>query len=224
MKTRVTLLGPPASGKGTQADLLSRRLGYSILSTGSLLRAEIEKQTDLGRQAAELINAGNLVPDEIVVAMVTGRLTGDKFLFDGFPRTVAQAEALDLVLEERGMPLDIAIHLEVTEETIRHRILNRVICDNCHFVGTRGGNVAQDATACPRCQEPLKRRADDTDEVITHRLEEYREKTAPLVPYYQQTDRLVTITGRESREEVYERICQVLEIEPQFNEASTTPS
>jgi adenylate kinase len=214
VKTRITLLGPPASGKGTQADLLATRLGFPVISTGNLLRAEIAAETELGRQAGALIHEGNLVPDEMILKMIETHTRGDKFLFDGFPRTLPQARALDDLLQKRkGAPLDAAIHLDLPEDIIRKRVLNRVICPSCHFVGTLGDNLPADATQCPRCSTPLTRREDDTEEVLAHRLLQYREKTAPILPYYQERGLLHSIDAGVGREKVFAAIGEILGVD-----------
>jgi adenylate kinase len=214
VKTRITLLGPPASGKGTQADLLATHLGFPVISTGNLLRAEIAAETELGRLAGALIHEGNLVPDDMILKMIESHLRSEKFLFDGFPRTLPQAEALNELLEQKaGAPLEAAIHLDLDEETIRARILNRVICPNCHFVGTLGDNLPADAQDCPRCSTTLTRRKDDTEEVLAHRLLQYQEKTAPILPYYQERGLLHTIDAGAGREKVFAAICEILGVD-----------
>lgn len=184
---RVVLLGPPGSGKGTQAKLLSARLGVPAISTGDMLREAVRRDTPLGRRARAIMDAGELVPDDVVIGIIRERMESPDasggFLLDGFPRTIAQAQALDGLLADRGTSLDAAVNLAVTEATLLERLLGRA--------GSEG-------------------RSDDRPETIRERLRVYAEKTAPLVAYYEQSGLLTNVDGSGSIEDVAGRIDRVL--------------
>lgn len=189
MNQRIVLLGPPASGKGTQADRLSKAFEIPHVSTGALLRSECARGTVLGREADKWTSKGLLVPDELAVRIVATWMKehGATFLFDGFPRTVGQAEHLDRALEQIKKPLELVVLLELPDQTIRHRILERLSCLVCGatFSSSLHGHV--EGSACPNCGSPLVRRKDDTEEALVQRLEVYRELTLPVVSYYEKT-------------------------------------
>lgn len=189
LKQRIILLGPPASGKGTQADRLSDTFGIPHVSTGALLRAECARGTDLGREADAWTSKGLLVPDELAVRIVAAwmREHGPRFLFDGFPRTVGQARHLDKALAESGAPLDLIILLDLPDAEIRRRILERLSCLNCGATFSSSLHGLKTGDHCPRCGNPLVRRNDDTPGAIEERLRVYRESTLPVVGYYEKT-------------------------------------
>jgi adenylate kinase len=184
---RVIFLGPPGSGKGTQAKLLAKRLGVPAISTGDMLREAVRRETPLGRRARTIMDAGELVPDDVVIGLIRERMESPDaaggFLLDGFPRTIAQAEALDRLLEDRGTPLDAAVNLAVPEATLLDRLLGRA--------GQEG-------------------RSDDRPETIRERLRVYAEKTAPLVAYYERSGLLTNVDGFGSVDDVTGRIDRVL--------------
>lgn len=183
------LLGPPASGKGTQADRLSAAFGIPHVSTGALLRSECERGTPLGREADAFTRNGGLVPDELAIRIVTSWMEshGTMFLFDGFPRTVGQAESLDAALSGLHAPLDLIVLLELGEEEIEKRILNRLTCLSCGATFSSSLHRHAAGDACPRCGSPLVRRKDDSPEALGERLKVYRELTLPVVDYYERT-------------------------------------
>ena len=187
-KERILLLGPPASGKGTQADRLSRRFGIPHVSTGALLRSECSSRTALGLEADSWTSRGLLVPDELAVRVIKAWMddNGTCFLLDGFPRTVGQAQHLDRVLHAGGIPVDLVIFLDLSEEEITRRILDRLTCTSCG--ATYGGSlhVLHVGDACPACGVRLDRRNDDTREALAERLRVYREATLPVVTHYQE--------------------------------------
>lgn len=189
LKQRIVLLGPPASGKGTQAERLSEAFGISHVSTGALLRSECERGTALGREADAWTCKGLIVPDELAVRIVATwmQANGPRFIFDGFPRTVGQAEHLDKSLAELQAPLDLVILLELSEEAIRHRILERISCLKCGATYSATLHGIAEGQPCPRCGAPLVRRKDDSAEALEQRLEVYRELTLPVVAYYERT-------------------------------------
>lgn len=186
MKQRIVLLGPPASGKGTQADRLAAAFGIPHVSTGALLRSECERGTPLGREADAYTRNGGLVPDELAIRIVTNWMAahGTRFLFDGFPRTLGQAESLDAALAELRAPLDLIVFLDLGEEEIRRRILDRLTCLSCGatFASSLHGLAVGDP--CPRCKQPVVRRKDDSAGALGERMKVYRELTLPVVEYY----------------------------------------
>jgi adenylate kinase len=188
-KTNIVLFGPPGAGKGTQSKFLTERYGLEHLSTGDLLRAEIHAETPLGLQARELMSAGELVPDEIVVGMIKNLLEESPdakgFIFDGFPRTRAQAEALDATLEKIGSDITLMLALEVEEEELVKRLLGR---------GATSG-----------------RPDDKSEEVVRKRIREYEEKTAPLKDYYNAQGKLRKINGVGSIAEITARLTTAID-------------
>ena len=158
MKRRIVLLGPPASGKGTQANLIGSTFGIPIPSIGEMLREEHAAGTELGHLAAEYTDKGRLVPDDIVIAMVRRWLDahGDGFLFDGFPRTLAQAEAFEKLLAERNTPLELALSLEPSDETIRRRVASRFVCVKCKRAASVGLQIKSGNDPCPASSDGEK--------------------------------------------------------------------
>lgn len=187
-KQRILLLGPPASGKGTQADRLSKFFDIPHVSTGALLRSECARGTPLGREADSWTSRGLLVPDELAVRLITVWMGehGPRFLLDGFPRTTGQAEHLDAALAKAAAPLDLVIVLDLSEEEIRRRILDRLTCSRCG--ATYGGSLhgLRTGDACTSCGGELIRRNDDTEEALAERLRVYREATLPVVTHYRE--------------------------------------
>jgi adenylate kinase len=204
------LLGPPGAGKGTQAERLRDELGLVHLATGDLLRQAVADGSDLGRQAERYMDAGELVPDEVVVGMVRERLEaagGDDFLLDGFPRSVAQAQALDGVLDEMGAPLDAVLSLAVSREELVRRLSGRWLCRKCGRSYHEDHAPYHPGDPCPAggtCE--LYQREDDRPETVEHRLAVYEDQTAPLVGYYRAQDLLREVPGEGAPDEVYERI------------------
>ena len=198
---RIILLGPPAAGKGTQAENLSERFKIPTISTGEMIRAEIADKTELGIEAAKLINGGNLVPDEVVIGMIKARIAKEDckngFILDGFPRTVGQAEAA----EHMGIKIDKVISIFAPDEEIVKRISGRRICENCKA----GYHTVYDKPAkegiCDKCGGKLICRDDDTEETVKVRLKVYHEKTEPLIEYYAKKNLLVEIESQEKIED-----------------------
>jgi adenylate kinase len=183
------LLGPPGAGKGTQARLLEERLGLVQLSTGDLLRAAVAAGTEAGRKAKDMMDAGALVPDEIVLAVLADRLVasdlGSGIILDGFPRTAAQARALDALLATRGQRIVAAVSLEVDDAAMVERIAGRYTCASCGEGYHDNFKCPENAGICDACGgTEFKRRSDDRAELVTARLAAYHSETAPLIAYY----------------------------------------
>jgi len=183
------LLGPPGAGKGTQARMLEERFGLVQLSTGDLLRAAVAKGTEAGKQASAVMEAGGLVSDEIVLAILKDRLAEDDtakgVILDGFPRTTAQAEALDALLAEAGQKIDAAISLEVEDEAMVERVSGRFTCSSCGEGYHDTFKQPVEPGTCDRCGgAEFKRRADDNADTVRARLGAYHDQTAPLIAFY----------------------------------------
>lgn len=198
------MLGPPATGKGTQAALLSSTFGISAASTGAMLRDELRRGTELGRQAAEWTKRGELFPDTLALDVVWAWLKGrTRFIFDGFPRTVGQARAFDAGLSERGLPLDVVYFLDLPEQTILDRMSSRVTCRACGSVYNEIFHKVAIGDACPTCRGELYRRDDDTTGALRRRMEQYREFTLPVAEYYRGTGLLKPIDATPGRDAVF---------------------
>ena len=194
------LLGPPGAGKGTQARRLTEERGLPQLSTGDMLRAEIAGGGELGRQAAAVIEAGRLVPDEIVIGIISRRIDAQDcaggFILDGFPRTTAQAEALDALLAGKGMALDAVVLLRVDEEALVARISGRFTCRTCGEGYHDRFKQPVEAGRCDICgSTDFERRPDDSADTVRERLRVYRGQTAPVLPYYETKDLLRRVDG-----------------------------
>lgn len=209
------LLGPPGAGKGTQASMIEEERGFEQLSTGDMLRAAVAAGTDLGKEAEKIMARGDLVPDELVIGLISERMdqgTGKGTILDGFPRTIAQAKALDALLDERGEKLDAVIEMEVNDDALVERITGRFSCANCgagyHDVYKR---PKVDGT-CDRCgATEFVRRKDDTEEVVRSRLKAYHAQTEPLIAFYKEKGRLHSVDGMADIGEVHDAIAAVLD-------------
>ena len=203
---KIILLGPPASGKGTQAEKIAEKFHLPAKSTGAMLREEMRKRSPIGLEAEKLISTGNLVPDEMIFEIIRNWANENPggFLFDGFPRTLGQAELLENYLAESGSRLDHVLLLEVDEKEIHERVLHRVVCSQCGR-SFRRENVEVPGN-CPTCGGRLEHRSDDTEEVLTQRLTEYHAKTKPLADYYSQRGLLRRINGNLDPKGVFQQI------------------
>ncbi|MEX0952731.1 MAG: adenylate kinase [Nitriliruptoraceae bacterium] len=185
---RVILLGPPGAGKGTQAVVISAAASIPHISTGDILRANVSEGTELGQQARSYMDAGDLVPDEVIIGMVGDRLdeddAGDGFLFDGFPRTVPQAEALEQLLIDRQTPLDVVLRLAVPVDEVVSRLTGRRTCADCGRIFHVEFTPPANPDVCDDCGGALTQRDDDTEDVVLNRLEVYRSQTEPLEQFY----------------------------------------
>lgn len=211
---RLVFLGPPGIGKGTQAKVLGETYSLVHLSTGDILRKEISEETKLGRLARSYIDRGKLVPDYIMLDMMTLRLQQDDvrngYILDGFPRTVSQAEGLDSLLRDLGQTLDAVIALEGTEPVVAERLSNRRTCRRCGAITNLITRSPKRPGRCDNCGGELYQRADDTPQVIRKRLAVYRRQTEPLIDYYGHRSLLKTVDGSGTVEEVTENIINAL--------------
>lgn len=209
---RLVLMGPPGAGKGTQGARLARRNGIPRYSTGDILRAARREGTELGRAAQEYMDAGELVPDDIILGMMREALSSDEaadgFLLDGFPRTVRQAEGLADLLSDLGFELDAVVDLDVPDDEIVRRLSARRVCTDCGRVAPAD---TEEEARCPDCGGELRRRSDDDPETVRRRLEVYREETAPVLDWYEDSDtRVVRVRGTGSVDDVLERVVKAL--------------
>ena len=211
----IILLGPPGAGKGTQAARLEKQRGMVQLSTGDMLRQAVAQATPTGLKAKAVMEAGELVSDAIVSALIGERLDaldGGGVIFDGFPRTCAQADALDLLLEERGRSLDHVIELEVDEDALVERITGRFSCAACGAPYHDKHKLPRDPDTCDICgAHEFKRRPDDNEATVRTRLAEYRAKTAPILPYYEERGLVRRVDGMAGVDEVASQIDAILD-------------
>ena len=206
---KLILLGAPGAGKGTQADLIKAALKVPVISTGNLLREAIAQGTELGRQAKSYMDSGKLVPDELIIGLVKEKLASHDCergaIFDGFPRTVAQAEAMESFTD-----VDAALSIEVPDEAIVHRMAGRRTCPKCHATYHVEGNPPKVEGVCDKCGEKLGIRPDDDPEVVLQRLEVYHAQTEPVKEHYAQLGKLRSVEGIGSVDEIRKRIFDTL--------------
>ncbi len=211
---RLVLVGPPGAGKGTQAEYIASHLSVPKISTGDILRANVAEGTELGREAKSFMDAGNLVPDQVVINMVRERLAEtdaeDGFLLDGFPRTVPQAQELDKVLADLGTGLDLVLELVVEEEEVIRRLSGRRTCRGCGKIWHVEFDPPAREGVCDRCGGELFQRDDDKSETITKRLQVYSRDTQPLVAYYGAQSKLVGLDAVGPVEDVTQRAYDAL--------------
>ena len=210
---RLILLGAPGAGKGTQAEIISKRLDIPTISTGNILRAAVKDGTPVGLKAKALIEAGALVPDDIIIGIVAERLSRDDcrngYILDGVPRTVGQADALT----ENGIEIDKVLDIEVPDEEIEKRMTGRRTCKECSATYHILYNPPKTEGVCDACGGELTIRKDDTVETVRHRLEVYHTETEPLIGYYRERGKLVTIDGTQGVSETTAAVMSALGIE-----------
>lgn len=211
---RLILVGPPGAGKGTQAEVLTKKLAIPHISTGDMFRKALKEQTLLGMEAKGYMDAGQLVPDSVTIGIVKERLAqsdcADGFLLDGFPRTIPQADALEVTLSELGVKLDGVINIQVDHSELLARLTGRRVCSACGATYHVISNPSRAGDKCQGCQAVLIQRSDDTEATVGNRLNVYNQQTAPLVEYYQKKGILLNIDGSEAVEKVTSQILKKL--------------
>jgi adenylate kinase len=203
------LLGPPGAGKGTQAERLQEDFPLAYIATGDMLRQAVKDGTDLGRKAKEYMDRGELVPDDVIIAVILDRLqdqdTSDGFLLDGFPRTDNQAEALDEALRKVDRRLNAALLIDVPEDELVRRLSGRRVCPNGHTYHVEH-NPPKSDEVCDVDGEPLTQRDDDREDTVRRRMQVYRDQTSPLIDYYDDRDILHRFDGTRSPTEVHDHL------------------
>jgi adenylate kinase len=211
---RLVLVGPPGAGKGTQAEFIAENFNIPKISTGDIFRANVSGGTDLGKLAKKYMDAGDLVPDEVTIAMVRDRLAQDDakagFLLDGFPRTIGQANELDRILDELGLALDVVLDLEVDNEEVVRRLSGRRLCKRCGHVWHIEFDPPKVEGICDKCGGELYHRDDDYPETVRHRLDVYAQQTRPLIEFYDGRGQMVGMDAHGLVEDVTERSIALL--------------
>lgn len=207
---RIILLGAPGAGKGTQAAIVSQRLGLGHIASGDLFREALEKGSELGLQAKSYMEKGVLVPNEITVRMILTRIAADDckpgFILDGFPRSLEQAEALDRALAEKGEAIDSAAYIEVSPEELLRRLSGRWLCRQCQAPYNIHSSPPRLPGKCDRCGGELYQRSDDTVETVKKRLDVYFAQTFPLIDYYRKAGKLIEVNGEQTADKVAEEL------------------
>ena len=207
---RMLIMGAPGSGKGTQSEILVKKLGIPTISTGAMLRAAIAEGTEVGNEASKYINDGKLVPDSVMIDLVLDRIAKDDckdgYILDGFPRTLAQAEAMT----EAGIDIDCALMIDVADEDIIARIGGRRVCAKCGATYHTKFKPSSKGELCEVCDGKLEIRADDAPETVVSRLETYHSMTAPVIDYYDKLGKLVSVKAVEGVEETTELVLKAL--------------
>ena len=210
MKSKIVLLGPPGSGKGTQGEKLSEEMGYVRLSTGDMLREAVRNGTPLGIQAKGFMDSGALVPNDLIINLMKEKISslgdGAGVIFDGFPRTVEQADALGLQIT-----IDLALNLDVEDDELVERLTKRRSCPKCNAVFHLINNPPKKDNICDKCGSNLYQRDDDKEATVTNRLKVYRENTMPLIDYYGKKGTLVTIAGVGSIDDIFAKVRKTVE-------------
>jgi adenylate kinase len=211
----LVFLGAPGAGKGTQSDVVADRLCLAHIASGDLFRQAVEKGTELGKLAKDYMDKGILVPDDVTIRLVSERLDEpdceNGCIFDGFPRTIEQARALDKMMADRGGAIDKAIDIEVPENELLKRLTGRWICRNCQTPYHEVNSPPKVPGKCDKCGVELYQRSDDTEETIKERLKVYFTQTAPLLDYYKVARKLVSIDGNKGINQVSEQILEALD-------------
>jgi adenylate kinases len=210
MKSKIVLLGPPGSGKGTQGEKLSEEMGYVRLSTGDMLREAVRNGTPLGIKAKGFMDSGALVPNDLIINLMKEKINslgdGAGVIFDGFPRTVEQADALG-----EQIKVDLALNLDVKDEELVERLTKRRSCPKCNAVYHLSNNPPKSNNICDKCGSELYHRDDDKEETVKNRLKVYRDNTMPLINYYGEKSILVTIEGVGNINEIFTKVRKTVE-------------
>uniref|UniRef100_A0A7V3V0N9 Adenylate kinase n=1 Tax=candidate division WOR-3 bacterium TaxID=2052148 RepID=A0A7V3V0N9_UNCW3 len=210
----LVLLGPPGSGKGTQAEMLASQCGFVHYSTGEVFREQISKKTELGRKVESYVVSGGLVPDQVVLAVVEDFIRqnlGKAIVFDGFPRTVPQAEGMDRILAALGLAVNGVALIDLSDEEVIRRLSSRRQCRNCGKIYNLSFSPPRQPGVCDECGGELYQRKDDEEATIRSRLRVYKEQTSPLINYYQQQRKLVRIDGALGRDRVFNELRRMIE-------------
>lgn len=214
----IIFLAPPAAGKGTLSEMLTEKYGYGHISTGDLLREEIKNKTEIGKQAESLMKEGEFVSDDVIVKLISNRITKDDckngYILDGFPRTKVQALKYDELLESLGKDLGIVIYIDIDKDMAIRRACSRITCPKCGRIYNKYSEEMKPKTEgiCDDCGESLVQRADDNEETFTKRFEEYINKTMPLYDYYKNKGVLRVIKAYESKYDTFDEAIKVLEV------------
>jgi adenylate kinase len=210
VRRNLVFLGPPGSGKGTQAVKLSQKLGLTHLSTGDLLRNAVKEGTELGRQAEGYMKEGKLVPDHLLINLIESRIAAgelkDGFILDGFPRTLPQAQSLAEMLRKNDMALDAVILFKVSDDEVVRRLSGRWFCPVCQMTYNYPSNMPKKEGVCDMDGGALQRRPDDEEAVVRNRLEVYKQQTQPIETYYREESILIEIDGEQSPEKVFQNL------------------
>ena len=211
---RMILLGPPGSGKGTQANLLQDKFNIPKISTGDILRAAVKDNTGLGKQAQRFMEQGELVPDDIVIGLIKERIVAPDceagYILDGFPRTILQAEKLEETLAAMDQEIDSVVDLEVDPEELLVRLIGRSTCKNCGAMFHQTSHPPKVAGVCDECGGELYQRPDDNEETIVKRLEVYNKETAPLKDFYREQGKLKSVQGCGGMEDIFSKLCDLV--------------
>jgi len=212
---RIILLGPPGAGKGTQAKVLCKQLNLAHISTGDLLRQNVSNATPLGKQAKTYMEKGLLVPDDLVTQMVVDKITSpevkNRFLLDGYPRNLKQAETLDSILKSKAMDIDSVIDLDASQEVIIQRLSGRLVCSKCNFNFHVTNMPPKSAMICDNCGAKLYQRTDDNPETIKKRLEVYKKESSSLIKYYKDKGKLYRVCADDEQDVVVKKIIRFVE-------------
>ncbi len=216
MPRHIILLGAPGAGKGTQAAVLSQKLGIAHVASGDLFRQAQNSGTELGNLVKSYMERGELVPDEVVIKLILERIASPDcakgFILDGFPRTLEQAEALEQALRENNSGIDKVVYIKVSKEELIRRLSGRLICRNCQAPYHVTDNPPRVPGKCDRCGGELYQRPDDAEETVRRRIEVYLNQTTPLIDYYANKGKLVEVNGEQNVEEVSKDLINALEI------------
>ncbi|MEX2163409.1 MAG: adenylate kinase [Sulfuricaulis sp.] len=212
---RIVLLGAPGSGKGTQAKLLVEKYKIPQMSTGDLLRSEVAAGTELGKRAKAAMDAGQLVSDEVVLGMIQARLSKPDaksgFILDGFPRNIPQAQSLDAMLARLGLPLQLALLVDVDTDVLLKRLTGRRNCGSCGAIYNIYFSAPKTANKCDKCGSTLMHRSDDNEQTVGNRLKVYQQQTAPLVNYYKAQGKLRTVRGVGAVSVIFKNVTDIIE-------------